>query len=121
MALECDYCSDNEAKLVLTNLDSGDVTRICGACFPNFILNMAEAIAEASGASEDPTDADNNSEAPGEATDGTTDDSGAASSQGLAEDHADTPADADVSAAADIAADSTDSNQAVDEHASVKS
>ena len=43
--IECDFCDVNEASLILTNLENGDVTRVCGACFPGFVLTLAEAIA----------------------------------------------------------------------------
>ena len=42
--IECDFCDVNDASLILTNLENGDVTRVCGACFPGFVLTLAEAI-----------------------------------------------------------------------------
>ena len=42
--LECDFCDESEASLILTNLQNGDVTRVCGACFPSFVLTLAEAL-----------------------------------------------------------------------------
>jgi len=42
--IECDFCDDEQAVFLLNNLDSGDVARIGAACWPGFIMAMAEGL-----------------------------------------------------------------------------
>ena len=43
-SITCDQCGENPAAMILTNIETGDVTSVCGACFPAFVLALAEAI-----------------------------------------------------------------------------
>jgi len=42
--LMCDFCPTNAAQSILTNLDTGDVVKVCAVDFPTFVMSMAEAI-----------------------------------------------------------------------------
>lgn len=41
MGYQCSNGDGNAASILLTNLDDGDSTPLCGPCFPQFILAMA--------------------------------------------------------------------------------
>ena len=54
--MECDFCDEENAITIITNLVTGDVWKIGPACWPDFILNMAQALMEGMGAEQLPDD-----------------------------------------------------------------
>lgn len=70
----CDQCGANQAVMILTNIENGDVVNVCPACFPAFVLALAEAIVgtpdspEKVAATERATDQAESLQAAGEAT-----------------------------------------------------
>lgn len=47
MALACTICNTgNQGVAILTNLETGEAPVICGECFPDFILQIAQSLME---------------------------------------------------------------------------